>query len=95
MGTLTNSTHRQPSSEVSTPPINTPAAPPAPPAAAQRPRARGSRSPENVVTMIVRVAGDKNAAPIPWAARAAVNQVDVWANPPTRLVAEKSTTPNR
>lgn len=85
-----NSTQRHEACAVSTPPRMEPAAPPAPATALHSPRARASRTPENVVTMMVRVAGDSRAPPIPWTARAVVSQVELWANPPTRLATEKS-----
>ena len=95
MGTLTKSTQRQLSSEVSTPPRTTPAAPPAPAMALHNPSALASRWPEKVVTMMVSVAGDSTAPPTPCTARAAVSQPEVWAKPPTRLAAEKRARPNR
>ena len=65
MGMLTNRTQRHDSAEVSTPPSIAPAAPPAPATALQTPRARARRSPEKVVMMIVRVAGDRKAPATP------------------------------
>ena len=72
-----------------------PAAPPAPATALQAPRALASRIPENVVTMMVRVAGDKKAPPMPCTARAVVSQAEFWARPPARLAMVKTANPNR
>jgi hypothetical protein len=95
IGILTNRTHRQDSVEVSTPPRIDPAAPPAPATALQIPSAQGRRSGANVVTMIVKVAGDSSAPPMPWTARAAVSQAESCATPPARLATVKSPRPNR
>src|SRR5579863_1040603 len=94
IGTLMNSTQRQDNSEVRTPPSATPAAPPAPPTALQTPIDRTSRGPVNVVTMMVRVAGDRTAPPTPWRARAVVSQAAFSAKPPTRLAAENNASPD-
>src|SRR6185312_15519596 len=70
IGTLTNSTQRQLSPLVRTPPRRTPAAPPAPATAPQIPRARLRSAPSaNVVVMIESAAGETMAAPRPWTAR--------------------------
>jgi hypothetical protein len=95
MGMLTNKTHRHEISAASTPPRMTPTAPPAPATAAQAPRALAMRAPENVVTMMVRVAGDKNAPPIPWTARAVVSHAEFWARPPARLARVNNARPKR
>ena len=80
---------------MSTPPRMEPAAPPAPATALQTPSALAIRAPENVVTMMVRVAGDRKAPPMPCTARAVVSQAEFWANPPTRLATVKRPRPKR
>ena len=57
------------------PPSSAPVAPPAPATALHMPIERASFGPENVVTMIVSVAGDRIAPPKPWTARAVVSHV--------------------
>src|SRR5579875_221457 len=95
MGMLTNRTQRQDSSAVSTPPRIDPAAPPAPATALQAPRALVRRFVSvNVVTMMVRLAGDRNAPPTPCTARAVVSQPGLCASPPTRLARVNSPSPN-
>ncbi len=78
IGTLMNKIQRHDSSSVSTPPANTPVAPPAPATAPHSPNARvralGSR---NVVVKIVKVAGESTAPPSPCAARAAISSPPV------------------
>jgi hypothetical protein len=59
------------------------------------PSALAIRTPENVVTMMVRVAGERKAPPIPWTARAVVSHAAFWANPPTRLATVNRPNPNR
>jgi DNA-binding MarR family transcriptional regulator len=49
------------------------------------PSALARRSPENVVTMIVSVAGDRHAPATPCTARAVVSQAASVASPPARL----------
>ena len=93
MGRLMNNTQRHEASAVSTPPKMEPAAPPAPATALQMPSALARLAPENVVTMMVSVAGDSRAPPIPCTARAVVSQVAFCANPPTRLAKVKSIKP--
>ena len=95
IGTLMNSTQRQLSSATKMPPRIEPTAPPAPATALHAPRALGSRLPLNVVTMIVRVAGERKAPPMPWTARAAVSQAAFWASPPSRLAPTNTARPNR
>src|ERR1700722_9827102 len=95
MGILTNRTQRHEASAVRTPPRREPAAPPAPATALQAPSALASRTPENVVTMMVRVAGDRKAPPMPCTARALVSQAEFWARPPARLAVVKTANPNR
>ena len=95
IGMFTNSTQRQPRAEVSTPPRIEPAAPPAPATALQMPRARARRSPVNVVTMMVSVAGDRQAPATPCTARAAVSQAESVASPPARLASVNRPIPNR
>ena len=94
MGTFTNSTQRQLSPLVSTPPSSTPAAPPAPATAPHTPSARLRSEPsENVVVTSDRAAGDTSAAPSPWIARAPSSQASDWASPPTSEASENSTSP--
>ena len=78
MGTLTNSTQRQPSTSVTMPPTSTPAATPLAAVAAHAPSAR-PRSAEstNVVVNRASVEGASRAAPIPWAARDAISHPPV------------------
>ena len=95
IGTLMKSTHRHESSDVSIPPSSTPIAPPAPPTAPHSPSAFASFGPENVVTMIVKVVGERAAPPIPCTARAAVSHPEFSANPPMRLVPAKTKSPIR
>ena len=95
MGTFTNSTQRQLSPLVSTPPSSTPAAPPAPATAPHTPSARLRSEPsENVVVTSDRAAGDTSAAPSPWIARAPSSQASDWASPPTSEASENSTSPS-
>ena len=95
IGTLTNSTQRQLSPLVRTPPSSTPAAPPAPATAPQIPSARLRSAPSaKVVVMIDRAAGDTIAAPSPWTARAAISHVSDCARPPASEASEKTTRPS-
>ena len=83
IGTLTNSTHCQPSVSVSTPPSSTPAAPPEPATAPQTPSALLRSAPSlKVVVTIDSAAGESSAAPRPCTARAAISQASVCARPP-------------
>ena len=77
------------------PPRMEPAAPPAPATALQMPSARARRSPENVVTMIVSVAGDRHAPATPCTALAVVSQAASVAIPPARLASVNRPIPNR
>jgi len=96
MGTLTNSTQRQSSRPVSSPPARTPAAAPLAAVADQTPIARrrwfGSAKVEVSRDSDV---GASTAPPSPWAARAAISQLPPWARPPSRLAAVNSTRPTR
>jgi len=81
-GTLTHSTQFQLSPLVRTPPRSTPTAPAEPATAPQAPRAllRSAPSRKRLVT-IDRAAGERIAAPKPWAARAAISSPWLVANP--------------
>ena len=94
IGTLTMSTQRQSRRLVRIPPARTPTAAPLAAVADQAPRAR-RRSPGSVkvVTRMLRVAGARMAPPMPWAARAAISQLPVWARPPIRLQTVKTPRP--
>src|SRR5262249_57049023 len=74
IGTLTNSTERQPRALVSTPPSRTPAAAPEPATAPQTERARLRSDPSrNVAVTSESAAGAIRAAPRPWTARAPIS----------------------
>jgi hypothetical protein len=73
-GTLTQSTHSQPSPSVRMPPSRTPAAPPEPATAPHTPSALLRSAPSlKVVVTIESAAGEMIAAPRPCAARAAIS----------------------
>ena len=81
-GTLTHSTHSQPSPSVRMPPSRTPAAPPEPATAPQTPSALLRSAPSlKIVVTIESAAGEMIAAPRPWAARAAISCPSVAAKP--------------
>ena len=73
-GTLMKKTQRHDTQPVRIPPSSPPTAPPAPATALHAPMALGSRAPWNVVTMMVSVAGERIAPPMPWMARI----VTIW-----------------
>src|ERR687897_1773658 len=83
-GTLTKNTHSQPGPDVRTPPKSTPTTAPDPPMPAQTPRARLRSAPWNVVVMIDNAAGDRSAAPTPWATRPTISVVSSTARPEAR-----------
>src|SRR4051794_1872918 len=94
IGTLTNSTHSQPSESVRIPPKRTPAAPPAPATAPQTPSALLRSAPSaKVVVTIDSAAGEMIAAPRPWTARAVISQPSDCARPPASEARLKSTRP--
>ena len=73
MGTLTNKIQRHDRYWVSTPPNRAPAAPPPAATALHMPNARARALGSLKVTVkMVRVAGDRMAAPTPWSDRAAI-----------------------
>src|SRR5579862_8017067 len=81
-GTLTHSTHFQLRPEVRIPPNRTPTAPPAPETAPHAPSALLRSAPS--LKRLVRIEsadGETNAAPSPWAARAAISSPRVAENP--------------
>ncbi len=80
-GTLMKKTHRHEAHPVKIPPRRPPTAPPAPATALQAPMALGRRGPWKVVTMMVKVAGERIAPPTPWIARMVIICVPVWATP--------------
>ncbi len=71
IGRLIVNTHRQPASEVSTPPRMTPSADPAPASADHTPSARPRLAPVNSVITMASAAGDMSAAPTPCSDRPA------------------------
>src|SRR6266545_1187630 len=74
--------HDQLKELVSTPPSNTPAAPPLPDAAPQTPSAMfRSRPSWNVVVRIDSAAGESSAAPSPWKARKPISDPSDQASP--------------
>jgi hypothetical protein len=84
IGTLTNSTQRHDSHEVSIPPASRPMAPPAPATAANTPKARlRSRPWAKLVVIRASAVGAAMAPPTPWSALAASSQPEVVARPPT------------
>ena len=80
-GTLMKKTQRHDAYPVRMPPSSPPTAPPAPATALQAPMALGRRGPWKVVTMIVRVAGERIAPPSPCIARTATIWAPVAAKP--------------
>src|SRR5256714_492059 len=95
IGTLTHSTHCQPSPSVSTPPSSTPAAPPLPATAPHTPSALVRSGPSrNGVVTIDRAAGERMAAPSPCTARAAISWPESTASPPAREASADSTSPD-
>src|SRR5215216_4631613 len=75
MGTLTNSTQRHDSHEVSIPPASRPRAPPAPATAPKTPKARLRSGPSaKLVVTRARAVGAAMAPPTPWRALAASSQ---------------------
>ena len=71
IGTLMVNTHRQPASDVSTPPRTTPSADPAPASADHAPSALPRLAPVNSVITAASAAGDMSAAPSPCSDRPA------------------------
>ena len=86
-------THRQPAALVSTPPTITPMATPAPPTAAQTPRALFRCAPVNIAVTSDSAAGDSSAAPAPWATRPPISIAPPVARPLTADAAVKMTSP--
>jgi hypothetical protein len=94
MGTLTNSTQRHDSHEVSMPPASRPMDPPATAVAANTPKARlRSRPSAKLVVISDRAVGAAMAAPIPWRARAASSQPAEVARPPRKEASVNSRIP--
>ena len=92
IGGLINSTQRQLSTSVITPPSSTPAAPPRPFIAAHIPIARWSRGPgSNEAVMIASEHAAISAPASPWKARAAISTPWLGAAPPASEVAANST----
>ena len=92
-GTLMKKTQRHDAQPVRMPPKRPPTAPPAPATALQAPMALGSRGPWKVVTMIVSVAGERMAPPMPWIARIVIICVPVCATPAPMLASVKRMMP--
>ena len=78
------------------PPISTPTAPPLASDALHTPSARErSRASVNVVVTMVRVTGERMAAPTPCTARAVIMAQPVGARPHTRLARVNTSSPTR
>ncbi len=84
IGTLTNSTQRHDSHEVSMPPASSPTAAPEPETAAYTPNARlRSRPSAKLVVIRASAVGEAIAPPTPCSALAASSQADEVARPPS------------
>ena len=91
IGTFTKKTHCQLSESTRSPPATTPSVPPRPARPPQTPIAMlRSRPCAKVTVRIASAAGDSNAPPSPWTARAAIRNSGEFAKPATSEV-----TPNK
>ena len=94
IGTLTRKTQRQLRYSVSTPPMSTPTAPPAPATAPHTPRAVLRSLPSRKVAVTIdRAAGESIAAPRPCTAREMMSIASFWARPAVRDAAANRTRP--
>ena len=94
IGTFTNSTERQPSALVRTPPDSTPAAAPAPATAPQTASALLLSLPSRKVAVTSEsAAGARSAAASPWIARAPISHAELSASPPASEASENTPRP--
>ena len=94
-GRLTRKIARHDTASVSQPPTTGPTASAIEETPAQIPMARARSAGGKALTMIERVPGIMNAAPIPWIERAATSQPSPGARPIVPEASAKTTTPSR